>query len=132
MDIISFHVRMQLYGIFFLSQWRVLTAMSSLVEFRFIPIPSYQQCQSWRPDSETLPQDLPRFIWPLEPTDGKSSDPSVGSVGSVGGAGSGSGGAVIGTHCSTGITADVDSGRSKGFEANIGNGNVSIACREVT
>ena len=72
-------------------------------------------------------QDLPRFIWPLEPTDGKSSDPSVGSVGS-----GSAGGAVMGTHCSTGITG-VDSGRgSKGFEAKIGNGNVSIAWGNAT
>ena len=65
-----------------------------------------------------------------EPSDGKSSDPSVGSVGSAGGAAVA--GAVIGTHCSTGgITGDVDDSHSgcgsKGFEANIGNGNVSIA-----
>ena len=80
-------------------------------------------------------QDLPRFIWPLEPSDGKSSDPSVGSVGSAGSGSAGGAavaGAVIGTHCSTGgITGDVDDSHSgcgsKGFEANIGNGNVSIA-----
>ena len=79
-------------------------------------------------------QDLPRFIWPLEPSDGKSSDPSVGSAGSGSAGGAAVAGAVIGTHCSTGgITGD-DSGDvdnagcgSKGFEANIGNGNVSIA-----
>lgn len=77
------------------------------------------------------------FIWPLEPSDGKSSDPSVGSAGSGSAGGAAVAGAVIGTHCSTGgITGDVDDSHSgcgsKGFEANIGNGNVSIALSSVS